>query len=140
MAREYTGFTPQIVSKDPNGHDVAVLVSIADDTEPLFAAYHKKLPALRALVHIRRPGEYPNIIASPSQATDIAFVIQDGLRTARREYGNLRTVHMFMAAPAGLAVLVGQLLNTFGAVQTYEHVSTDGSECYQPAALLRPCT
>jgi hypothetical protein len=43
-----------------------------------------------------------------------------------------------MAAPAGLAVLVGQLLNTFGAVQTYEHVLTDGSGTYKPAALLRP--
>jgi hypothetical protein len=43
-----------------------------------------------------------------------------------------------MAAPAGIAVLTGQLLNTFGAVQTYEHVATDGSGCYKPAALLHP--
>jgi hypothetical protein len=45
----------------------------------------------------------------------------------RREYGNIGTVHLFMAAPAGRAMLVGQLLNTFGAVQTYEHVTVDGS-------------
>ena len=45
----------------------------------------------------------------------------------RREYGNIGTVHLFMAAPAGLAMLIGQLLNTFGAVQTYEHVTVDGS-------------
>jgi hypothetical protein len=44
-----------------------------------------------------------------------------------------------MAAPAGLAVLIGQLLNTFGAIQTYEHVVADGSGRYRPAALLRPC-
>jgi hypothetical protein len=43
-----------------------------------------------------------------------------------------------MAAPAGLAVLIGQLLNTFGSVQTYEHVTIDGSGQYKPAALLRP--
>jgi SMODS-associated and fused to various effectors sensor domain len=56
----------------------------------------------------------------------------------RREYGNIGTVHLFMVAPAGLAVLVGQLLNTFGAVQTYEHVLTDGSGEYKRAVLLRP--
>ena len=44
-----------------------------------------------------------------------------------------------MAAPAGIAVLVGQLLNTLGAVQTYEHLSIDGSGCYKPAAFLHPC-
>ena len=61
------------------------------------------------------------------------------MRTERRDYGNIGTVHVFMAAPAGLAMLVGQLLNTFGSIQTYEHLSADGSGCYKPAALLRPC-
>jgi hypothetical protein len=46
--------------------------------------------------------------------------------------------HLFMAVPAGLAMLIGQLLNTFGSVQTYEHVTVDGSGQYRPAALLRP--
>jgi hypothetical protein len=55
------------------------------------------------------------------------------------DYGNIGAVHLFMAAPAGLAMLVGQSLNTFGAVHTYEHVSTDGSGRYRRAALLRPC-
>lgn len=138
-AREDAGFKPQIVSRDPNGRDIAVLVSVADNTEPVFAAYQKELPALRALVHITKQGTYPHLIRSPGEATDIAAVIRDGMRTARREYGDIGTVHMFMAVPAGIAVLVGQLLNTFGAVQTYEHVGTDGSGCYKPAALLRPC-
>ena len=67
------------------------------------------------------------------------FVGIRSMRAARRQYGNVATVQLFMAAPAGLAMLVGQLLNTFGTVQTYEHVGTDGSGCYKPAALLRPC-
>jgi len=33
------------------------------------------------------------------------------MRTARREYGNIGNAHLFMAAPAGLAMLIGQLLN-----------------------------
>jgi SMODS-associated and fused to various effectors sensor domain len=93
----------------------------------VFAAGLKKLPPLRALVHVTRPGSYPHLIRTPGEATDVALAVQHGMRTARREYGNIGTVHLFMAAPAGLAMLIGQLLNTFGAVQTYEHVTVDGS-------------
>jgi hypothetical protein len=133
-----SGFKPQIMSKEPSARDIAVLVSVADNTEPVFAAYQRNLSALRALVHITRPGAYPHIIQTPGEATDVALAVQDGMRTARREYGNIGTAHLFMAAPAGLAMMIGQLLNTFGAVQTYEHVTVDGSGQYRPAALLRP--
>lgn len=126
------------MSKEPSARDLAVLVSIADNTEPVFATCQKNLPPLRALIRITRPGTYPHVIRTPGEATDIALVVQDGMRTARREYGNIGTTHLFMAAPAGLAMLIGQLLNTFGAVQTYEHVTVDGSGQYRPAALLRP--
>ena len=136
--KEDSGFKAQITSKEPSARDIAVLVSVADNTEPVFAAYQKNLPPLRALVHITRPGAYPHMIQTPGEATDVALAVQDGMRTARREYGNIGTAHLFMAAPAGLAMLIGQLLNTFGAVQTYEHVTVDGSGQYRPAALLRP--
>jgi len=136
--REPSGFAARIFSKDPNARDIAVLVSVADNTEPLFASCQSILPPMRALVHVVKSGPYPHLISSPGQAADIAYVVQDGMRTARREYGNVGTVHLFMAVPAGLAVLIGQLLNTFGMVQTYEHLTTDGSGSYMPAALLRP--
>jgi len=139
VEREPSGFAHRTWSKNASARDIAVLVSVADNVEPLFAACQRDLPPLRALVHVRRDEAYPHNIASPGQATDIALTVQDGMRTVRREYGNIGTVHLFMAAPAGLAVLVGQLLNTFGAVQTYEHVVADGSGCYKPAALLHPC-
>jgi SMODS-associated and fused to various effectors sensor domain len=139
-AREISGFTHRLWSKNPSARDIAVLLSVADNAEPLFAACQRDLPPLRAMVHVQRAGSYPHQIDSPGKAADIALTVQDGLRTARREYGNIGTVHLFMAAPAGLAVLVGQLLNTFGAVQTYEHVIADGSGHYKAAALLHPCS
>jgi hypothetical protein len=138
QTREDSGFKAQIMSKEPSARDIAVLVSIADNTEPVFAANQKNLPPLRALVHVVRQGTYPHVIRTPGEATDVALAVQDGMRTARREYGNIGTAHLFMAAPAGLAVLIGQLLNTFGSVQTYEHVTIDGSGQYKLAALLRP--
>lgn len=137
--REPAGFAHRMVSKDAKARDIAILVSVADHVEPVFAACQKECPALRAIVHVSHPGPLPYRVATPGQATDIALCVHDALRTSRREYGNIGTIHLFMAVPAGLAVLTGQLLNTFGLIQTYEHVSTDGSGRYKPAALLRPC-
>jgi hypothetical protein len=133
------GFRPTILSKDSSARDLAVLVSIADNVEPLFASHQRNLPTIRALVHVTRPGAFPHIINSPGEATQAALAVQEGMRMARREYGNISTVHLFMAVPAGLAMLIGQLLNTFGSVQTYEHIGIDGSGEYRAAALLRPC-
>ncbi|MGE0756641.1 MAG: SAVED domain-containing protein, partial [Pirellulaceae bacterium] len=138
-AREDTGFKYRLVSGDPNARDIAVLVSVADNVEPVFATYRRYAPRFRAIVHVARCGPLPFLIHSAGQATDIALTFQDAIRTARCEYGNVGTVHLFVAVPAGLAVLFGQLLNTFGSVQTYEHVSTDGSGCYRQASLLSPC-
>ena len=137
--RVASGFQSRIISDDPSARDIAVLVSVADNVEPLFASTRKTLPPLRAVAHVTRPGSYPHLIDSAGEASDIAFIVHDAMRHARRTYGNIGTVHVFAAIPAGLAVLIGQLLNTFGAVQTYEHVGTDGSGCYKPAALLHPC-
>ncbi|HTV26375.1 MAG TPA: SAVED domain-containing protein [Xanthobacteraceae bacterium] len=136
--KEDAGFKAQIMSKEPSARDIAVLVSIADNAEPVFASYQKNLPPLRAIVHTMRSGAYPHLIRTPGEATDVALTVQDGMRTARREYGDIGTAHLFMAAPAGVAMLIGQLLNTFGAVQTYEHIIVDGHEQYRPAALLHP--
>jgi hypothetical protein len=140
LPRAASGFTHRLVSQDAGARDIAVLVSVADDVEPVFAAGRRTLPPLRAVVHVARDGTYPHAIDTPGEAADAAFTVQDAMRAARRAYGNVGTFHMFVAAPAGLAVLIGQLLNTFGSVQTYEHVSADGSGLYRPAALLRPST
>ena len=99
--REDSGFKSQIMSKNASARDIAVLVSVADNTEPAFAAYQKNLPPLRALVHVSRQGAYPHLIRTPGEATDVALAVQDGMRAARREYGNIGTLHLFMAAPAG---------------------------------------
>jgi hypothetical protein len=137
--RVKSGFQSRIVSDNASARDIAVLISVADNVEPLFASTRKLLPPLRAIAHVAGPGPYPHLLNSAGEASDIAFVVQDAMRQTRRAYGNVGTVHVFAATPAGLAVLIGQLLNTFGAVQTYEHAGTDGSGCYKTAAFLHPC-
>jgi hypothetical protein len=68
----------------------------------------------------------------------LAAEIRDHLRETRRKLGALGKIHLFQAVPAGLAVLLGQYLNTLGPVQTYEHIPIDSTGRYQKAALLQP--
>ena len=79
------------MSKDASARDIAVLVSVADNTEPVFAAYQKNLPPLRALAHITRPGVYPHVVRTPGEA----LAVQDGMRTARRDYWQYRHRYIF---------------------------------------------
>jgi hypothetical protein len=137
-APESSGFAAQILSGNVSCHDLALLVSVASNVEPAFAASRPQLPAFRGMVVVTKPGNYPHDIETPGQAVDIVRVISEELRHARDTLQPRGTVHLFLAVPAGLAVMIGQTLNTFGPIQTYEHVGTDAIGVYQPAVLLAP--
>lgn len=135
---EPSRFTAQTVDGNVSADDLALLVSVASNVEPAFAASRPQLPAFRGTVKVTKPGNYPHDIETPGQAADVVRVIVEGLRAARNTLQPRGTLHLFLAVPAGLAVMVGQYLNTFGPVQTYEHVGTDVVGVYQPAAVLAP--
>ena len=59
------------------------------------------------------------------------------IREARQEY-KIEVIHLFLAVQVGIAAMIGQLLNTNGEVQTYEHIPSDGDGVYRVAATLRP--
>lgn len=135
---EASGFTAQISPVNTSGDDLALLVSVASNVESAFGASRPQLPAFRGMVVVTKPGKYPHDIETPGKAVDIVRVIAEALRQSRDTLQPRGTVHLFLALPAGLAVMIGQTLNTFGPVQTYEHVGTDAVGVYQPAALLAP--
>ena len=137
-ARERSGFQSQREARELGARDLAVLVSVADHVEPVFAASRGELPAFRAILKIWKPGDPPHDLESAGQAADLAYLIQREVRAALREYPEIVRVHLFMAVPAGLAMMTGQLLNNVNAVQTYEMVPTDSGKRYRPAALLHP--
>jgi hypothetical protein len=135
---EPSGFTAQVSSASASGDDLALLVSVASNVEPAFGASRPKLPAFRALIAVTKAGNYPHDIEAPGQAADIVRVIAEALRKARDNFQPRGTIHLFLAVPAGLAVMIGQTLNTFGPIQTYEHVGIDAVGEYQPAVQLEP--
>jgi len=126
-----------------DGDALAVLLSITQDVEPAFGSSRATLPTFRAAVAVRPPGDpsvrppgdpFPSlVIDTPGKAVQIVDRTVETIRRARAELGTTST-HIFGAMPVGLAVLLGQRLNTLGPVQTYEHDPDTGT--YQPEVLL----
>lgn len=130
-----------IVAQDehgPSARDLALLVSAAHPVETAFGNTLAALPALRELrgvVHIRWPGAATEAAMTPGQGVDIARRVRRELSQARDRW-RVRggAVHVFISAPAGLAVLIGQQLNTFDPIIVYEHL--EDSNTYAPALTL----
>lgn len=137
-APEPSGFSAQIRSGSVGASDIALLVSVTLNAEPAFAASRPRLPAFRGIVTVTKPGRFPHDLATPGQAADVARIIAEALQEARTTLQPRGALHLFLAVPAGLAVMIGQRLNTFGPTQTYEHLPQDAIGIYEPAALLRP--
>jgi len=137
-SREPSDFRTKTTGEDPAAKDLAVLVSVAANVAFAFAASKRDLPHFRAITAITKEGYPPHDILTPGQAVDVAYVVVEGIRRARDEYRPIDVIHLFMAVPVGLAMMIGQLLNTLGPVQTYEHIPTDATGCYQKAALVKP--
>jgi hypothetical protein len=138
--REPSGFSFEIREGAVTGEGLAVLVSVSDDVSNAFgranAALGTRSP-FRGILAVGRPDPPPHRL-SAEQAADVANIVAAGLRAARQRHPRIKHVHLFMAAPVGLAVMIGQLLNTFGTVQTYDFVAADPDAPYRPAVVLHP--
>ena len=140
VPRQPSGFRPQTHPRAADGEDIALLVSVTNDVTYDFTvtALASKL-RLRAIVSIApaTPDWTKRLQLGPGEAGDVAHIAIDELRHAWSTYKLRGTVHLFLAVPVGLAFMLGQLLNTFGTVQTYEHLAGD-AEPYRPAARFTP--
>lgn len=126
----------QFRAADAAAADLAVLISITDGVERPFGAVLRDLPSLRATIHVTARS-LPLSITSPGQAAGLVRMVRDAVRRARRDYGATGAVHLFMAVPVGVAVLLGQLLNTLGAVHTYDFHAGEPSP-YTAAVQIEP--
>ena len=134
---EDCGFSSSNVDGSVDATDLAVLVSVNNDVSQAVAASSHETGPFRAYVHIKRTDSPLGVVLNtPGQATDLARKTVTAVRKIRTEYRITGRIHLFAAVPAGLAMLVGQLLNTMGPVQTYEHIPTDATGKYMAAALL----
>ena len=136
-APEDCGFKFSTTSHDVSGDDLAVLISVTGDVIPAFSASKSGLSKFRALVDVRAPGDFPHNLSNTGQAADLVARIIKEIRKARTQFQTRGVVHLFMAVPAGIAMMLGQGLNTLGRVQTYEHHPSGAVGEYRPAVLLQ---
>ncbi len=134
---EESGFKTEVIAGQASADDLAVMVSVNTDVSNAVSRSKASLPTFRAFVHVKHFDARGSIdISSPGQATHLARMVVDTARQTREDYRITGRVHLFMAVPVGLAMLIGQLLNTLGQVQTYEHIQNGAIGFYSPAALL----
>lgn len=107
-----------IESRDILSQDLALLVSITDDARPAFDISSAALPTVRALIDVRL--EVLSHGLTSGQAGHIARKIVAAIRNTRTKYRSTGTIHLFIAGPVGLGVLLAEELNTFSSIATYE--------------------
>lgn len=131
-----SGFGAESRSVSLEGQDLAVIVSVSADVQRAFAASREQLPEFRARLEVSKPGSYPHTLRNSGEAVDLARKVSRGTRQLRHDYPEAKMIHLFLAGPVGLSMFIGQLLNTVGPVQTYEHVEDSSTGTYQKAVLL----
>jgi WD40 repeat protein len=141
--RQTSGFVSTLSPDTLSGEDLAVLVSVDNNINSAFTRSRGHLAArFRAISEIINPGLAPGVtryeINTAGEAADIAWIVRQAIINARNKHPEIRRTHLFMAVPIGLAMMIGQLMNTCGMIQTYEF-NADNHGCpYQPAVLLNP--
>ncbi|AXG08393.1 SAVED domain-containing protein [Haloplanus rubicundus] len=120
---------------DRTASDLAVLVNITDDVKPEVGKTKSKLPDFNGILEFGFEEDSKDRLTAP-EAAHAAKVFQQDLRDAMNRLPETSTIHLFMATPAGLAFLFGQMTNTSPTIQTYILDTESGSRTYETAAQL----
>jgi SMODS-associated and fused to various effectors sensor domain len=117
------------------GDDLAVAVAITtdptDDVRAYLAAARLPIGTLATLTPAAGAGN--QAIAGPGHAVAVALAVRDEVRRLARATGAQR-LHLFLACPGGLALLLGHWWNRVPTTQLYEDLGAGRG--YTPAFLL----
>ena len=115
------------------GADVALALAISDDLTADVKRYIASTGMNIPVITIYLPTGASNAsITSCNHAYAVALAVRDLARQIARTV-NPPVLHLFMAAPAGLAVLLGGVWDRVPTTQTYEDLSGNG---YEPAFVI----
>jgi hypothetical protein len=113
--------------------DIALSIAIsADPAEDVARHLAQHAPAIGHIRLALKTGPSSQAITDPAHAWGTAMSIRDEVRKITAQFQTAK-VHLFLATPAGLALLLGHLWDRMPDTQTYEDLAIRG---YQPAFLI----
>jgi hypothetical protein len=106
------------------GADIAVAIGIAVNPATAVLNYIQDagLPIHHLLVILPAAGADDQSVASPGQAVAYAQAIRDLVREDLENYPEAPRIHLFLAGPGGLALLLGHRWNRTRPTIVYEHL------------------
>ena len=116
---------PRVTMGDPSSEDLVLAVGLSADIEQAAVEALRSLGEVcRAYVHCApQSGSYtPGRVMTPEEGVGFVLAAIDKVRNVREDLGMVRAnLHLFLACPLAMAVLMGQKLNTFSDCHLYEH-------------------
>ena len=115
----------RVTRGDPSSEDLVLAIGLSADIEHAMAESLRGLGvAFRACMHCSpRSGSYtPGRVLAPEQGVGFVLSAIQKVRNLREDFAMKRAhLHLFLACPLAMAVLIGQKLNTFSDCHLYEH-------------------
>ena len=118
--------TVRPICNDLGSEELVLAISVSADVESAVADYLSRQDwAPRATVAVKLTNG-PLGQGEAITARQGLRIVHEAINTVRRQKDDLgmrrANLHVFLAGPLGLAILIGQHLNTFGECVVYEHV------------------
>lgn len=128
---------PQVLVMDErpvgDGADLALVIAVSTDITATVRSYLQRRPEVGTQLTLSlAPGPDRRRIGSGAEAMSAAVALRDRIRILTDER-HPPTLHLFLAMPGGLALLLGHLWDRMPPTQVYEDM-IDG---YQEAFLIR---
>ena len=126
---------------DPSSEDLALAIGVSADIEQAAVETLRSLGVVcRAFLHCApESGSYtPGRVLTPDEGVGFVLSAIDKVRNMREELAMARAnLHLFLACPLAMAVLIGQKLNTFSDCHLYEH-DPNARPSYKLVHTFRP--
>ena len=111
------------ISANPEGGDVGIVLSVTHDaSSEVLAHVQNHIPQLgQLLVFTIKPDIGPMAVKDGNHAWRLAQEVVKIVRERHPQRTPMSPLHVFSAAPNGLAFFVGRLARSLGHIQLYEH-------------------
>ena len=127
------------VSVNPEGGDIGIVLSVTHDaSSEVLAHAQEHIPQLgQLLVFTIEPDVGPMAVKNGNHAWSLAQEVVRIVRERHPQRTPMRPLHVFSAAPNGLAFFVGRLARSLGPMHLYEHAfESDWSTRYRKSLSL----